>query len=94
MIIEVLPKNSPPKENWDWADALTEVKADNGWLICCEIDTSGLLPEAEKLFLEQLRQIVFYRVKNHVVTINDFVTGIKQDAFYELVDYFGLKIIR
>ena len=96
MIIEVKPRiqekgffTVSPVDSWE------DTSVDNdGWLICCEIDTSSLIPETEQIFLAQLRQIVFYRIKNHVVTVNDFVTGIQQDAFYELVEHFGLDIIR
>ncbi len=80
-------------QNWDWANSITETEPADGWLICCKIETADLTAAAEQSFLEALREIVFYTFKNHVVTINDFVTGIKQDNFYALLEDFNLSTL-
>lgn len=93
MIITKVAAETVP-ENWDFADALTETEPFSEWLICCKVDTSGLTVDAEQRFLVALSKIVFFQFKNHVITINDFVNSIQQDAFYELLEEFDLKIIR
>jgi hypothetical protein len=95
--IEVVKKKTDPEEYngfcaispvENWGDTL-----DSPSILCCEIDTSALSEYEESIFFEALRVAqLFYRVKNHKVFINDFVTGLQKNGLYWLVARFGLKI--
>lgn len=81
-----------PVESW------TDEPRANDWYIGATIETSRLLDDVEQRFLDALRRIrIFYQFKRynedcHIVTIRDWVTGVQQDALYELTEDFGLTV--
>ena len=84
-----------PVDSWDNTPAI-----DYGdyWYFGAEIETSRLLPDVEQRFLSALSNLgVFPRFKaysedNHVVTINEWVCGVQQDAIYQLAEDFELQV--
>lgn len=84
-----------PVDSWSDTPA---VDYGDYWYFGATIETSRLLPDVEQRFLAALSNIgVFPRFKaysedNHVVTISEWLTGVQQDALYELAEDFGLTV--
>ena len=84
-----------PVESWSDTPA---VDYNDCWYFGATIETSRLLPDVEQRFLSALSSIgIFphfkaYSEDNHVVTINEWIYGVQQDALYEIAEDFGLTI--